>query len=170
MISNDGIELPKKLMVGMAELVVSQDPRLVLCAGPLGAGLGIALYDPIAKIGGLLHAMLPDSGINPHRAGSCPSLFVDTGFAAMLNRACSLKAKPERLLIYVAGGGQVLDESPSFNLGKCNQDACLRLLAQQGLKASAHHIGGLTDRTMQISLDTGEVRLQLSGNVKMKLS
>ncbi|MDB6023469.1 MAG: cheD [Pedosphaera sp.] len=156
-------------MVGLAEIVVSRDPNLTLCTYPLGACLAIAIYDPVAKVGGLLHSLLPDSGIDPQRAAGRPGMFLDTGLAELLSRALELGATKENLWVFTAGGAQILDETAGFNIGKRNYEVLNLLLAQQGLNIRAQDVGGMTNRTMQLSLETGEVRLKFSGQVKLKL-
>ena len=155
-------------MVGMADLMVSQDQNLVLNTFPLGACLGIAIYDPAAKVGGVLHSMLPDSSIDPHRAATRPGMFLDTGLALLLKHAANLKSNPANLLIYVAGGSEVMDETACFNIGKRNFDVLAGLLERHGLKIHASDVGGLTNRTMQLKLANGEVRLKFSGQARMK--
>ena len=84
MLTNERSEAAKNFMVGMADLMISQDQSFVLCTFPLGACLGIAVYDPVVKVGGLLHSMLPDSSIDPKRAAARPGMFLDTGLALLL--------------------------------------------------------------------------------------
>lgn len=156
-------------MVGMADLMVSQDQSLVLCSFPLGACLGIAVYDPVVKVGGLLHSMLPDSSIDPKRAAARPGMFLDTGLALLLECAGKLRAKKENLLVYVAGGSEVMDETACFNIGKRNYAVLTGLLAQHGIKIHAEDVGGLTNRTVQLNLATGAVRLKFSGQAKKKI-
>lgn len=168
MTTNDRIDSAKELMVGMADLIVRRDENLVLCTFPLGACLGIAIYDPATRVGGILHSMLPDSSIDPHRAGTRPGMFLDTGLALLLKQAEDLKAKKEELLVYVAGGSEVMDETSCFNIGKRNFGVLTELLAQQGLKVHAADVGGLTNRTLRLNVATGEVRLKFSGQAKMK--
>ena len=50
------------IKVGMADLKVCKSPDGLTTLG-LGSCVGVALRDPITKVGGLLHAMLPDSKI-----------------------------------------------------------------------------------------------------------
>jgi len=156
-------------MVGMADLMVSQNQSMILCTFPLGSCLGIAIYDPVARLGGVLHSMLPDSSIDPQRAAARPGMFLDTGLALLLEHAGNLKSKKENLLIYVAGGSEIMDETACFNIGKRNYEVLTGLLAKQGLKIHAADVGGLTNRTMQLNLGTGEVRLKFSGQAKMKM-
>lgn len=159
----------EQYMVGLAEVVVTQDPDVTLCTQPLGACLGIAVYDPVAKVGGVLHSLLPDSKLDPARAASRPGMFLDTGLAELLGRAEAMGATKENLRVFTAGGAQIIDETASFNVGKRNYEVLHQLLEQQGLTLHAQDVGGLTNRTMQLNLETGEVRLKFSGQIKLKL-
>ena len=55
-------------VVGIAQMKVSADPGDELVAYALGSCLGVAVHDPVARVGGLLHAMLPLSSYEPPRA------------------------------------------------------------------------------------------------------
>ena len=68
----------------MADFAVSNSPNLILTTYSLGSCLGIAIYDEVARAGGLLHTMLPDSQLQPHKALLQPGMFVDTGLDALL--------------------------------------------------------------------------------------
>ena len=48
------------LRVGIADYKVGKAPQQIISYG-LGSCIGISLYDPQTKVGGLLHIMLPDS-------------------------------------------------------------------------------------------------------------
>ena len=66
--------------VGIAEMKVSGQRGDIIITHALGSCLGIAAYDPMACVGGLLHVMLPLSAIDPVKAERNPLMFVDTGF------------------------------------------------------------------------------------------
>ncbi len=48
------------IKVGMADYKVGRSPSTLISYG-LGSCIGVSLYDPLRKVGGLLHIMLPDS-------------------------------------------------------------------------------------------------------------
>ena len=48
------------IKVGMADLKTAKAPNTLTTLG-LGSCIGLTLYDPVTKIGGLVHYMLPDS-------------------------------------------------------------------------------------------------------------
>ena len=50
------------IRVGMADLKAARNPCMITTLG-LGSCIGIALYDPITKISGLAHIMLPESSL-----------------------------------------------------------------------------------------------------------
>lgn len=47
------------IKVGMADLKTAKAPNTLTTLG-LGSCIGLTLYDPVTKIGGLVHYMLPD--------------------------------------------------------------------------------------------------------------
>ena len=155
--------LEQKIIVGIADMAVSKNPTVTLATYSLGSCLGVAIYDPITKAGGLLHVMLPDSNLDAAKAAERPSMFVDTGVAALFRAVYQLGAEKQRLIISVAGGAQILDGSGLFNLGPRNHEALNRLLTEHDLCIYAEQVGGLANRSMRLSLATGEVRLKVSG-------
>src|SRR5213082_908682 len=90
-----------RAVVGMADFAVSNSPNLVLTTYSLGSCLGIAVYDSVARAGGLLHTMLPDSNLQPQKAMLQPGMFVDTGLHALFCAMDELNAERNRLKIYV---------------------------------------------------------------------
>ena len=159
---------PSKLTVGLAGLAVSQDPNVSLCTAPLGAGLGVAIYDPTVKVGGLLHSLLPSSSMDPGRAASCPAMFIDTGLTALLAAAQQLNATRENLRVCVAGAAQIMDHTSFFNPGKCNYDSLTELLPQLGIKVYAEDVWARNNCSMELDLATGGVLLRYTGQATTK--
>ena len=83
------------IKVGMADYKVGRSPSTLISYG-LGSCIGVSLYDPIRKIGGLLHIMLPDS--TQARASDNPAKFADTGIPLMINDVVALGATRARLV------------------------------------------------------------------------
>ena len=144
-------------IVGLAEVAVSQDPNLSLRTCPLGACIGIAIYDPVAKVGGVLHSLLPDSRIDVKRAADRPGMFIDTGLAELLKRALGQGATRENLLIFAAGGAQIIDETTSFNIGKRNHMVMRKILWKAGVMVHHEDVGGTVPRTARLEIGTGRV-------------
>jgi chemotaxis protein CheD len=153
----------KALVVGVADMVVSNDASAELATYSLGSCLGIAIYDPVKKIGGLLHIMLPDSRIDSAKAASAPFMFVDTGVPRLFQAACNMGAERRRLVIRAAGGAQLLDEKGIFNIGERNCIAFKGLLARNGYVIQAGDFGGLNSRTLRLDLATGKISIKTPG-------
>ncbi len=155
-----------KVVVGIAEMAASNNPNVILTTYSLGSCLGIAIYDPVVHAAGLLHIMLPDSSIDPAKGAVKPCMFVDTGIPALFRACYQFGAQKQRMIISVAGGGQIMDDSGYFNIGKRNHEALTRLLSEHGLRVAAEQVGGAVNRTMYVSVATGDVRLKVSGQPK----
>jgi chemotaxis protein CheD len=153
----------KSLVVGVADMVVSNDPGAELVTYSLGSCLGITIYDPIKKIGGLFHVMLPDSKIDSAKAASAPFMFLDTGLPRLFHAAYNLGADRNRLAVKVAGGAQLLDERNIFNIGGRNFQALCDLIARNGLVIHARDVGGMASRTLRFDLANGNVTIKSPG-------
>jgi len=156
----------RKIVVGVGDLAVSNNPAVVLATYLLGSCLCVTIYDPVTRGGGLLHLMLPDSSINPGKAALQPATFADTGVPALFRAAYQMKADKYRVQICLTGGAQFMDNSGFFNIGKRNYETVAALLEQHGLKVQAMEVGGLVSRTVSLTVGTGEVRLRVSGKTE----
>ena len=76
-----------KIIVGMADMQVTNTPEATLITYALGSCIGVTLYDPSAKVGGLLHFMLPESQLDPQKAQRKPWMFADTGIPLFFKEA-----------------------------------------------------------------------------------
>ena len=85
------------IKVGMADLKVCKCPDALTTLG-LGSCVGVALYDPVTKISGLLHCMLPDS--TQIRNNSNLAKFADTGIDELIRQMAALGANKNRRLCY----------------------------------------------------------------------
>lgn len=144
-------------------MVVSNDASADLVTYSLGSCVGVALYEPDKKIGGLLHVMLPDSNIHPAKAAAWPSMFVDTGVPRLFHGLYDLGADRNRLIVTAAGGAQFLDTAGVFNIGMRNQQAFVELLARNGFTLQASDFGGVSSRTLRLDLGTGRVQIHTPG-------
>jgi len=143
---------------------MANDPQVNLVTYALGSCLGVALYDPVAKVGGLLHFMLPDSRIDPLKAKKNPWMFADTAIPLFLEEFHKMGGVKERVKIKVAGGSKILDDSEFFNIGKKNYMVLRKILQLHNISLVAEDIGGQGNRTMTLELSSGKVFVKISGN------
>jgi chemotaxis protein CheD len=145
-------------VVGVADMRVSPQPGDVIVAYGLGSCLGVAAYDPVARVGGLLHVMMPASTTNPEKARTNPYMFVDTGVPAFLGSLQAAGASRSRCQWKVAGGA-MLSSTDYFAIGKKNYIALKNVFWKAGILIDAADVGGSTARTMHVDVGSGRVWL-----------
>jgi len=143
---------------------VANDPEDTLITYSLGSCIGITLYDPVARVGGILHYMLPDSKINMAKAQKNPFMFADTGIPLLFKEAYKLGGEKTRMQVKVAGGSQILDETGFFNIGKRNYMALRKILWTNSVLIAAEDVGGSGNRTVSIEVSSGKVWVKTSGD------
>jgi chemotaxis protein CheD len=149
---------------------VTNDPHTVLAIYGLGSCIGLAIYDPVAAVAGMLHFMLPESSLNPDKAIVNPFVFADTGIPRLLRSAYDLGAEKRRLLVGVVGGAQVVDAAGSFHVGKRNQVALRRILWKAGILIHAEDVGGTTSRSVRLEVSTGRLWVRGTGTKEHEIS
>ena len=152
--------MPELIKVGMADYKVGRAPDTLISYG-LGSCIGISLYDPQTKIGGLLHIMLPDS--NQSRANENRAKFADTGIPDMLNELIRMGAAKSRLVAKVAGGSQMFafaNASDIMRVGLRNASASKEILKKLSIPIVGEDTGGNYGRTVQIDLSTGVYKVK----------
>jgi chemotaxis protein CheD len=149
-------------VVGIAEFKVSDDPEEVLVTHALGSCLGIVVWDPVARVGGLLHVMLPTSDNDPARAQTDPARFVDSGVPALFRACYALGARKERMITRVAGGAAMATEGrpDRFQIGKRNYLQLRSVLWKAGVLLSNQDVGGNVSRTVWFNVGSGEMTIR----------
>ncbi len=148
---------------------VSNDPDEVLITYSLGSCIALAVYDPVVKVGGMLHYMLPDSNLDKQKAKEKPFMFANTGIPVLFKSCFKLGAKKNRMIVKVAGGSQLMDRSEFFNIGKRNYAALRKLFWRNNVIIEGEDIGGNVNRTMSLNIETGTVTLKISGRGEVVL-
>jgi len=151
------------MVVGVGDMKVSQDPETVLVTYSLGSCIGLAVYDPTVHVGGMLHYMLPESGLDAQKANNNPFMFGDTGIPLLFKETYKYGAKKQRLKIIVAGGSQILDQQGFFNIGKRNHTFLRKMLWKNNVMIHFEDVGGTVNRTLKLEIGTGEAWLKTSG-------
>jgi chemotaxis protein CheD len=153
------------VMVGDMKLGVDGD---MVVTHALGSCLGLVVFDPAVKVGGLLHAMLPLSNINPEKARANPAMFVDTGVPLLFNSLYEKGAVKSRLVVKAAGCGNPMGKNEVFKIGERNYTVLKKLLWKNNILLEAEDVGGTVSRTIHFDVSTGQVVLS-SGGVKQPL-
>lgn len=148
--------------VGIGEMAFLRGEGLLTTHG-LGSCVGVSLYDPDLKLGGLIHIMLPDSTINPEKARNNPLLFADTGLLLLLQEFRQHGGVLSRSLVRLAGGASTQGENDLFHIGKRNSATIRKLLWRKQVNVQAEDIGGNDSRTMMLDVLDGTLMIRIPG-------
>ncbi len=156
-----------KVIVGMADLKVSDESSVQLVTYALGSCLGITVYDPEVKVAGMLHVMMPESAVDEDKARARPDMFMDTGVPRLFKECYALGAAKKRMIVLVAGGASTRTTADDhFQIGKRNFTALRKILWRNGVLLKRYDVGGCLSRTMILDVATGEVKLKTNGTTK----
>ncbi len=148
------------IRVGIAEYKTATYPHILSVIG-LGSCVGICLYDPVAKIGGMAHILLPDSS-NINNARRKPGKFADTAVNALLQKMIDEGSKKENIKAKIVGGASMFSTTSSdtngiFAMGPKNVGAVKNVLASKGINIDAEDTGGSQGRTIEFHIGTGKI-------------
>jgi chemotaxis protein CheD len=152
-----------KLVVGVADLQVSRDASRSIITSALGSCIGVTLYDPVAKVGGMLHFMLPESTVSADKAAANPAMFGDLGLPILFDKVLAAGAKRERLIVCAAGGTEVLADDGHFRIGSRNRTLLRKILWKLNILLAADDTGGQHSRTLTLRLADGTISIRSQG-------
>jgi chemotaxis protein CheD len=158
-----------QVVVGVADMRVSNQQTEVLVTHALGSCIGVAIYDPTAKVGGILHFMLPDSTLDPGKAQEHPHMFADTGLPLLFRECYRLGAQKSRLRAKVAGGSQVLGNREFFQIGRRNYAALRKIFLKNSVLIDNEDVGGTKARTLFLEIAMGNVWIKVMGQNTIEL-
>lgn len=143
-----------KLIVGIADMKMAKgDGMLVTYA--LGSCIGVCLYDPLPKLGALVHIMLP---LNLETGRTHPLKYADTGIRDTLRQMVLRGANKSRITAKIAGGAKMFDVSGSSSLGNIGQrniESVRIVLKKEGVRLLKEDVGGSVARTLLFDVSNG---------------
>lgn len=151
------------IKVGMADLNIAKSPDSLTTIG-LGSCIGIAVYDPSSKIGGLAHIMLPDS--TRMKNNSNIAKFADTGIEELIKRMTAAGASKTRMVAKIAGGAKMFEVSGLSevgNIGAKNAEASKKKLRELGIRLVAEDTGLNYGRTVELHCENGDFLIKSVG-------
>ncbi len=158
----------KRITVGVGDAGVSSDRDAVLVTHALGSCLGVVLHDPVARVAGLFHPMLPHAREVSDRLADRPYACVDTGFPIFYQQVLKAGGRRERLVTKVAGGSRMFGtEKPDhFDIGRRNFIALRKALWKAGLLIKAECTGQGQAQTVFVHVDSGRVLVAAAGETR----
>ena len=150
--------------VGMADLKTVQSPGILTTLG-LGSCVGICLHDPISKVAGMAHIMLPSSKSIKNNKNIFK--FADTGIEKLIDEMVKNGAKKHRMVSKIAGGAQMFSFSTKndiMKIGERNVIAVKKILKEYGRPIKAEDTGGGHGRTIEFHSINGKLIVKTIGH------
>lgn len=144
--------------VKMADYKTAQTPEILMTAG-LGSCIGLCVFDPVLKLGGMTHIMLPASNGNKEN----PAKYADTSVELLLKEIMRLGAQHSRLRAKMAGGAQMFSfpgKSNVLKIGERNAEAVVLELERHKVPLVVADVGGNFGRTIHFDVGTGDLRVR----------
>jgi len=152
----------QRLTVGIGEFAVSDRPGDTIVTHALGSCVAVCLFDPSARVAGLIHVLLPEARINPARAAQQPAAFADLGIPLLFDAAYKLGAQKKRLVAHLIGGSEMATTTEgggAFNIGRRNILAAKNALWKNGVLLKAESVGGTLVRTVNLAVTGGRIQV-----------
>lgn len=150
--------------VGMADLKTATNPEVLTTLG-LGSCVGVCIYDPVTKISGMAHIMLPSS--KAIRNNSNIAKFADTAIIKLVEDMVNNGARKARLISKIAGGSQMFSFSSKndmMKIGERNAIAVKEMLKELGIPLKAEDTGGNYGRSIEFSSEDGSLKIKTIGH------
>lgn len=150
----------RQLVLNLGDWHVTDEATAVLTCLGLGSCVAFAAYDPVRKVGGMAHMVLPDS--TARGRPTAEARFVDCAIPMVVGRMEELGAKPSRLQVHLVGGAQVLRTGQALsamNIGAQNARAAAAVVQQLGLAVQTRALGGVHGRTVRLHMETGAIEI-----------
>jgi len=149
-----------EIVVGVGDCAVASLPNSFLATYALGSCVAVVAWDWKARVGGLLHAMLPDSAIDRSKAATSPFVYVDTGVPELFRRLEERGGSRRRARCCLAGGASMMLDPARFEIGKRNCLAAKKVFWKLGVFIDQEDVGGTETRSLRIDLATGQIDLR----------
>lgn len=157
----------KQTTVGIADMKITRyEGTLITYA--LGSCVGICLYDPVPKMGAMIHIMLPEVGTmdrtNVYK-------YADLAIPETLRKLQAFGVLKSRLTAKIAGGAKMfeLQGGGIGNIGERNAVQVKQILQAQGIRIIGQDIGKNYARTMLLDVSNGDVFIRTIGKTEIKL-
>ncbi len=160
--------MEKKISVGIADMKMTRQEGILITYA-LGSCIGVSFYDPMIKLGALLHIMLPEkSGAKDGNVYK----FADTGIHETLRKLSAFGATKSRMVCKIAGGAKMFEMKGGGglgNIGERNAQNVKRILMSEGLRVYSEDVGANYARTMLLDVATGQVYIRSAGRPEKML-
>jgi chemotaxis protein CheD len=140
-------------------MIVTEAPAS-LVAIALGSCVAVALHDPVTKIGGLAHVLLPSPAMG--KIAGQPGRYAQSAVPALIERMIARGARTPSTVARLVGGASMfvsLTPPGTIQMGDRNVVAAREALHRHGIRLVAEAVGGDFGRTAEFDLGTGKITI-----------
>jgi putative nucleotidyltransferase with HDIG domain len=134
----------------------------------LGTCVGVALHDPVAGVGGMIHLLLPEP-ISVEDT-SQPEKYASTGFPLFLQALYDAGAASENIRASIAGGalvGPIDDSDLELDIGGRTTERVMQFISDENIQVEQLETGGFFTCHLILDLNTGKCRIEPAGFDKL---
>ncbi|MEE8836695.1 MAG: chemotaxis protein CheD [Eubacteriales bacterium] len=151
--------MKEKVVVRISDMKIAQG-RKELITFALGSCVGISFYDPVRKMGALLHVLLPE---RVDERDSNLMKYADSGVHETVRQLRMQGFARNITVVKIAGGATMFQgtgQGALSKIGDRNVESVRRALTREGLHITASDTGGTVARTMSLDLESGTVTIR----------
>ncbi len=144
------------------EFFVSREPMIVYTV--LGSCISACIRDPIARVGGMNHFMLPEPKEAAHDSWGESTRYGSFAMESLINEILKRGGIKSRLEIKLFGAGKIYDGQ--IDVGEKNAKWVIQYLKSEGLAVSNTDLGNVYPRKVYYFTESGRVLLKKIEQVK----
>lgn len=146
-------------IIGLGEMVISNQKQDILKTFGLGSCIGITVYSTNRRVGGMGHIVLPKP-MDVQNGSEKLGYYAVTGVPLLINEICTkYGCYKSELEINLFGGAHSVNENDSFQIGKRNFEEVLRILKLLNISHVNTEVGGHTSRTIEMDIASGHIKV-----------
>ncbi|RYF13738.1 MAG: chemoreceptor glutamine deamidase CheD [Comamonadaceae bacterium] len=126
----------------------------------LGSCVSTCLWDPLTRIGGMNHFMLPGDTASPDSPWAASARFGVYAMEVLINDMIRLGADRRRMVAKVFGGAQLLAGFDRLDVGAKNSEFVLEFLRVEGIRVAAQDLLDVCPRKVHFFIDSGKVQVK----------
>lgn len=160
--------MDKQFVVGIADMKMCRLSGTLITYA-LGSCIGVCLYDPVIKLAGMVHIMLP---YNQEGAKGNIFKYADTGIVETLRKMEAFGALRTRIVAKIAGGAKMFDIPGGGSLGNIglrNAESVRIVLKKERIRLLSEDVGSNYARTLLFDASTGEGLIRAYGKGEKRL-
>lgn len=151
-----------KILLGRYEVSGHPDAMMMTT---LGSCVAACMHDPVLRIGGMNHFLLPDVPETELDGIGVAARYGSVAMERLINALLSQGARRDRLEVKLFGGANVI--ASSANIGGLNARFAVEYVRREGLRLTGHDLGGSAARRLHYFPHSGRAMRRLLGNAAL---